>query len=74
MATPATLPHTEVRLYRPEAAAELLGISRSLLFEQIRARRIRSVKQGRLRLIPTSALDEYVQLLEREAQTAGAAQ
>lgn len=50
----------------------LLGMSRSVIYEQIRSGRLRSVKQGRTRLIPQSAIAEYVALLESEA-TLGAA-
>lgn len=55
------------RLYRVPEAIEILGIGRSTLYELIRSRRLRSVKQGRRRLIPASALAEYVALLEQEA-------
>jgi excisionase family DNA binding protein len=58
--------HTK-RLYRiPEAMAQL-SMSRSVIFEQLRTGRLRSVAQGRTRLIPAAALDDYVALLEREA-------
>jgi excisionase family DNA binding protein len=50
----------------------LLGISRTVIYEQIRSGRLRSVKQGRTRLIPGNAIADYVALLEREA-TLGAA-
>ncbi|SCK43556.1 helix-turn-helix domain-containing protein [Streptomyces sp. WMMB 322] len=45
----------------------LLNLSRSVIYEQIRAGRLRTVKQGRSRRIPDSAIREYVALLEREA-------
>lgn len=57
-------------LYRIPEATEMLSASRSVIFEQIRLGRLRSVKQGRTRLIPASALDEYIALLEREAEAA----
>jgi excisionase family DNA binding protein len=45
----------------------ILSLSRSTIFEQIRAgRRLRSVEQGRTRLIPESAIREYIALLESE--------
>ena len=47
----------------PEAMA-LLSLSRTVIYEQIRSNRLRSVKQGRSRLIPASAIAEYVALLE----------
>jgi excisionase family DNA binding protein len=54
-------------LYRPVDAARVLNLSRSVVFDLLRTGRLRSVKEGRLRLIPDSAIREYVQLLEREA-------
>lgn len=53
-------------LVRVDEAARMLSISRSVMFELIRANRIRSCKQGRTRLISTAALHEYVQQLESE--------
>ncbi len=55
------------RLYRVPEAAVLLSMSRSVLYEQIRAGRLRSVSQGRARLIPAAAIGEYVELLVTEA-------
>ena len=60
-------PLAERRLYRVTDAAEILSMGRSTLYELIRSQRLRSVKEGRIRLIPASAIDEYVALLEREA-------
>jgi excisionase family DNA binding protein len=60
-------------LYRIPEAMVLLGMSRTVIYEQIRAGRLRSVKQGRARLIPGSAIAEYVALLEREATLEAAA-
>lgn len=54
-------------LYRVDEAARLLNLSRSVLYEQIRARRIRVVKQGRSTRLSARALQDYVDLLEREA-------
>jgi excisionase family DNA binding protein len=48
----------------------LLSMSRSAIYELIRSRRLRSVKQGRARLIPDSAIAEYVALLETESREA----
>lgn len=55
------------RLHRVEAAAELLGVKRSTAYEEIRLGRLRTVRVGRRRLIPTEYIDEYVELLKREA-------
>lgn len=45
----------------------LLSMSRTTIYEQLRTGRLRSVHQGRARLIPASAIDEYVTLPERES-------
>ena len=54
-------------LYRVCQAGEVLSLSRSVVFDLMRMGRLRSVKEGRTRLIPLSALRDYVELLEREA-------
>ncbi|WP_309239259.1 helix-turn-helix domain-containing protein [Streptomyces lunaelactis] len=54
-------------LYRVEEAMKRLRMSRTVIYDLIRTGRLRSVKEGRTRLIPASALTEYVALLEREA-------
>jgi excisionase family DNA binding protein len=56
------------RLYRVPEVMELLSMSRSVIYEQIRSGRLRSVTQGRARLIPASALNDYVNLLVDESQ------
>ncbi len=56
------------RLYRVTDAMRLLSLSRSVIYEQIRAGRLRTVRQGRTRLIPASAIDDYISLLEQEAK------
>lgn len=62
-------PNTKM-LYRVTEAMEVLSLSRSVIFEQLRTGRLRSVKQGHTRLIPASAIADYVALLEREASEA----
>ncbi|MFL6144334.1 MAG: helix-turn-helix domain-containing protein [Labedaea sp.] len=57
----------ERHLYRIPEAMQLLSMSRSVIYEQIRSGRLRSVSQGRARLIPASAITAYVALLMREA-------
>ncbi|WP_188188902.1 helix-turn-helix domain-containing protein [Nonomuraea sp. SYSU D8015] len=54
-------------LYRPKEAAQVLSISRSALYELLRANKIRSVKDGKFRFITARALAEYVDALEKEA-------
>jgi excisionase family DNA binding protein len=58
----------ERHLYRVPEAMALLSMSRSVLYEQLRAGRIRSVCQGRTRLIPAVAIQEYVALLLSESE------
>ncbi|WP_024760171.1 helix-turn-helix domain-containing protein [Streptomyces exfoliatus] len=68
MATvPVELP-PEHRLHRIEVAAEVLSIKRSTAYEQIRMGRLRTVRVGRRRLVPTEYIEEYVDLLKREAE------
>ncbi|MFD1151416.1 helix-turn-helix domain-containing protein [Saccharothrix hoggarensis] len=54
-------------LYKVSEAMTLLSLSRSLFYEQMRAGRIKFVKQGRSTFIPASAIKAYVKLLEQEA-------
>lgn len=55
------------RLYRVGAAMELLSLSRSVIYELIRSGQLRSVREGRPRRIPGSAIAEYIALLGSEA-------
>ncbi|ROO90902.1 excisionase family DNA binding protein [Actinocorallia herbida] len=57
----------EQALYRVSDVIARLRLSRTVVYELLRSGRLRSVKEGRTRLIPASALREYVALLEREA-------
>ena len=57
-------------LYRVTEAMALLSLSRSVIYEQLRCGRLRSVHVGRTRLIPATAIADYIALLEREAATA----
>jgi excisionase family DNA binding protein len=47
------------RLLSVDQAAQALGVGRTALYSEIRARRIRSVKVGRRRLIPSSAITDF---------------
>lgn len=51
-------------LYSVGEAAEALRLSRSVIYELIRSGRLRTVKQGRRRLVPLRALEEYVASLD----------
>lgn len=55
-------------LYRVRDVVRLTTLSRSEVYEQLRAGRLRSVRQGRARLVTAKALSDYVRLLEREAE------
>lgn len=58
---------TTQQLYRVPEAMRLLSLSRSVIYEQIRVGRLKSVTQGRTRLIPAAAIADYIALLQREA-------
>ncbi|MEU9127883.1 helix-turn-helix domain-containing protein [Kitasatospora sp. NPDC048540] len=55
-------------LYRVADAMNALSMSRTVIYDLIRTGRLRTVKEGRSRLIPASAIADYVALLEREAR------
>ncbi|MGM9442192.1 helix-turn-helix domain-containing protein [Streptomyces murinus] len=57
-------------LYRPEEAAAILSIGRSLIYEEMRLGRLQTVRIGRRRLIPPEYIVHYVDLLKREAEAA----
>jgi len=63
--TDAVLPKA---LYRITETMALLSMSRTVIYEQIRCGRLRTVKQGASRLVPHAAIAEYVALLERESE------
>jgi excisionase family DNA binding protein len=50
----------QARLLQVEAVMAQLGVGRSTVFELIGTNRLRSVKIGRRRLIPQSAVDQFV--------------
>jgi len=68
MSTDTTPARGDVQLYRVTDAVRVLNLSRTAVFELLRSGRLRSVKQGRTRLIPASAIRDYITLLEREAE------
>ena len=55
-------------MFRISDVVKLTRLSRSVIYEQIRAGRLRTVKQGSATLITAAALDDYVKLLEQEAR------
>lgn len=63
-------PLEDTRLYRVPDAMAMLRMSRSVIYRQIRAGRLRTVQQGRVRLITARAIRDYIDLLEHEAEAA----
>lgn len=59
--TPVDMPPK--RLYSVEEAAASLSISRTAAYELIRSEALRSVKVRKRRLVPATALDEFVAAL-----------
>ena len=62
---------TEHALYRIPDVMSVLNMSRSVIYEQIRAGRLHTVKQGRRRYVTAAGITDYVALLEREASSHG---
>jgi excisionase family DNA binding protein len=54
-------------LYKIPEAMLLLSLSRSVVYEEIRAGRLKTVMRGRSRLVPAVAINAYVQLLLEES-------
>jgi excisionase family DNA binding protein len=69
-AAPDSVRLDDVVLYRVEDVMRVLNLGKTAIYEQLRSGRLRSVKQGRARLIPISAIHDYVALLEKEAEGA----
>jgi excisionase family DNA binding protein len=60
----------DLQLYRVKDAMRLLKLSRTVIYELMRTGRLRSVQQGRVRLITAEAIREYIALLKDEAEAA----
>lgn len=58
-------------LFSVPEAMEMLGMSRTVIYELIRSDRLVTVTQGRRRLVPASAIADYVALLLVEARSDG---
>ena len=58
----------DLQLYRVKDAMRLLNLSRTVIYELLRTGRLRSVQQGRARLITAEAIREYIALLQNEAE------
>jgi excisionase family DNA binding protein len=53
---------------RPAEAALLLGVCRDTVYVLLRSGQLRSIKAGRARLIPLSAIDDYLSATEEFAR------
>lgn len=56
----AELARAQLCSVRPAAAAEMLGLCRDTVYELMRSGRLRSVKVGRARLIPLTAIAQFL--------------
>ena len=67
---PGPEPPDDLQLYRVTDAVRMLRLSRTVVYEQLRAGRLRSVYQGSARRITASAIRDYIALLEQESAEA----
>ncbi|MFW0872967.1 excisionase family DNA-binding protein [Rhodococcoides corynebacterioides] len=58
------------QLYSVQEGMARTGLARSNFFNKLASGEIRSVKIGKRRLIPDTAIDEYIERLEAEAEAA----
>jgi excisionase family DNA binding protein len=58
----------DLQLYEVRDVMRMLHLSRTVVYGLIRNKRLRSVKQGRARRIPATAIRDYIALLESEAE------
>ncbi|HEV2636288.1 MAG TPA: helix-turn-helix domain-containing protein [Actinocrinis sp.] len=66
----ATLTRTEPepQFLRVNEAKQVLRLGHTKIYELIKSGRLRSVTEGRTRLIPASAISDYSTLLNKEAE------
>ena len=57
----------EKLLLSPEEAAEVLGVTRSTIYDLMRMRILSSVKIGRRRLVPVKACHDMVERMVEES-------
>ena len=57
--------------FRPNEAAQALGVGRDVIFGLLRTGELRSFQAGRARVIPAEALREWIQRKLQEADGAG---
>lgn len=53
--------------YRPETAAQAIGVGRTTMYDLLRSGEIESVKVGRSRVIPADALAAFLKRKRAEA-------
>jgi excisionase family DNA binding protein len=58
------VPAGSARLHNIESVMDRLGVGRSTVFAAIAGGQLRSVKVGRRRLVPESAITQFIQNLE----------
>jgi excisionase family DNA binding protein len=61
---PTTVEYAHKLAYSVEEAAEAIGISRSLVYDEMNAGRLGYIKIGRRRLITSQQLNEYLAAAE----------
>jgi hypothetical protein len=59
---------TEPRMYTIPDLVRMLRLSRSVLYEDIRAKKLRVIHRGRSTRATDAAVREYIALLEKEAE------
>ena len=57
--------------YRPQEVADLLGVSRSKIYELLNTKELVAVKENRKTLITRGSILEYVRKLERTGKKYG---
>lgn len=60
------------RLHTVKEVATILRMSPATVWDLIRCERLRTVQEGRRRLVPPEYIEEYVALLKSEAESAAA--
>lgn len=64
---------TTAQLHKLDAAGQRLGVGRTALYGLINSGQLRSVKIGRSRLVPESAIVEFISRIEADAAGGDAA-
>jgi excisionase family DNA binding protein len=55
-----TVTTVDALAFNPDRAAEMIGLGRTKTYEVIRTGELRSIKVGRRRLVPLSAITEFL--------------